>query len=159
MAAKRKTAARKAGAATATKARVRRPKRHRPETLRLRSIAPSFTVADVEKSLSWYRDVMGFVVDRRHERDGKLLAVSLKAGDVQILIGQDDGAKGWDRIKGEGFSLRITTVQNIDELAQRIKELGGTLLSEPADMPWGVRFFRLQDPDGFKLTISSENAA
>ncbi len=130
-----------------------------PAFLHGRTLSVTLTVKDLEKSLSWYRDVMGFAVDRRHERDGKLLAVSLKAGDVQILIGQDDGAKGWDRIKGEGFSLRITTVQNIDELAQRIKELGGTLLSEPADMPWGVRFFRLQDPDGFKLTISSENAS
>ena len=97
-----------------------------PESFLGRTLSVSLTVKDLEKSLSWYRDVMGFTVDRRHERDGKLLAVSLKAGDVQILIGQDDGAKGWDRVKGEGFSLRITTVQNIDELAQRIKELGGT---------------------------------
>src|SRR5258708_39883351 len=130
-----------------------------PEFLHGRTLSVSLTVKDLEKSLAWYRDVVGFAVDRRHERDGKLLAVSLKAGHVQILIGQDDGAKGWDRVKGEGFSLRITTVQNIDELAQRIKDLGGTLLSEPADMPWGVRFFRLQDPDGFKLTVSSENAS
>ena len=129
-----------------------------PESLRGRTLSVALTVKDLEKSLAWYRDVVGFTVDRRHERDGKLLAVSLKAGDVRILIGQDDGAKGWDRVKGEGFSLQITTVQNVDELAQRIKELGGTLLSEPADMPWGPRMFRLQDPDGFKLTISSERA-
>jgi uncharacterized glyoxalase superfamily protein PhnB len=81
--------------------------------------------------------------------------VALKAGDVQISINQDDGAKGWDRVKGEGFSLRITTDQSVDEIAKRIKELGGTLDSEPADMPWGVRMFRLRDPDGFKLAISS----
>ena len=97
-----------------------------PEFLHGRTLSVSLTVKDLEKSLAWYRDVVGFAVDRRHERDGKLLAVSLKAGHVRILIGQDDGAKGWDRVKGEGFSLRITTVQNIDELAQRIKELGGT---------------------------------
>jgi uncharacterized glyoxalase superfamily protein PhnB len=28
------------------------------------------------------------------------------------------------------------------------------LQSEPADMPWGARIFRLVDPDGFKLVIS-----
>src|SRR6266699_3234616 len=98
---------------------------------------------------------MGFGVDQKHEREGKLMAVSLKAGDVRILIGQDDGAKGWDRVKGEGFSLQMTTAQNVDEIAKRIKELGGTLESEPADMPWGARVFRLRDPDGFKLVISS----
>ena len=110
---------------------------------------------DLRKSLAWYQDVVGFVVDRKHEREGKLMAVSLKAGDVRLLIGQDDGAKGWDRVKGEGFSLMITTVQNVDEIANQIKERGGILESEPSDTPWGARMFRLKDPDGFKLVISS----
>jgi len=98
---------------------------------------------------------MGFVVDREYEREGKLRAVALQAGAVRILIGQDDGAKGLDRIKGAGFSLQFTTAQNVDEIAKRIKALGGTLDSEPADV-WGARAFQLRDPDGFKLTISSE---
>jgi len=116
-------------------------------------------VKDLDKSLAWYRDVVGFEVDRKHEREGRLRAVSLRAGDVRILINQDDGAKGWDRAKGEGFSLQITTEQNVDEIAQSIKQRGATLESEPADMPWGARIFRLRDPDGFKLTISSAHAA
>lgn len=108
------------------------------------------------KSLAWYNGVVGFAVDQRHEREGTLKAVSLIAGDIRILISQDDGAKGWDRVKGEGFSLQFTTAQSVDEIAERIKKLGGTLDSEPADMPWGVRMFRLRDPDGFRLAISSE---
>jgi uncharacterized glyoxalase superfamily protein PhnB len=119
------------------------------------ALAASLTVKDIQTSLAWYRDVLGFTVDREHAREGKLRAVSLRAGAVQILIGQDDGAKGLDRIKGEGFSLQITTAQNIDALAKRIKERGGILTSEPAEA-FGARVFRLQDPDGFKLTISSE---
>ena len=118
--------------------------------------AVSLTVKDIAKSLAWYQDVLGFTIDRKIEREGKLRSVALKAGDVRISINQDDGAKGWDRIKGEGFSLRITTDQNIDEIANRIKEHGGVLDSEPADMPWGVRLFRLKDPDGFKISISSD---
>ncbi len=127
-----------------------------PQSFRARTLSASLTVKDLQKSLAWYRDVVGFAVDQNYERDGKLMAVSLQAGDVRILIGQDDGAKGWDRVKGEGFSLQITTEQNIDEIAKRIKEHGGTLESAPADMPWGARIFRLRDPDGFKLAISSD---
>ncbi len=122
-------------------------------------LSVSLTVKDISKSLAWYNDVLGFSIDRKIERDGKLRSVALKAGDVRLSINQDDGAKGWDRIKGEGFSLRITTDQNVDEMAKRIKKLGGRLDSEPADMPWGVRLFRLKDPDGFKLAISSILAA
>ena len=122
-------------------------------------LSASLTVKDLGKSLTWYHDVLGFSIDRKIEREGKLRAVALKAGVVRISINQDDGAKGWDRVKGVGFSLQITTDQNIDEIANRIKKLGGTLDSEPADMPWGVRLFRLKDPDGFKLVISSPRAA
>jgi predicted enzyme related to lactoylglutathione lyase len=126
-----------------------------PESFRARTLSVSLTVKDLDKSLVWYQDVVGFTVDQKYEREGKLRAVALKAGEVRVLIGQDDGAKGWDRVKGEGFSLLITTDQNVDEFANRIKERGGTLESEPADMPSGGRIFRLQDPDGFKLAISS----
>jgi lactoylglutathione lyase len=133
--------------------------RAEPESFHARPLSASLTVKDLQKSLAWYHDVVGFSVDQKYEREGKLRAVALKAGDVRIVIGQDDGAKGWDRVKGQGFSLQITTDQDVDEIAKRIKELGGTLESEPADMPWGARIFRLQDPDGFKLTISSAQSA
>jgi len=130
--------------------------RAEPESFRARSLNASLTVNDLAKSIAWYRDVVGFTVDREHERNGKVVAASLKAGSIQILLGQDDGAKGMDRVKGAGFSLQFTTAQNIDELANRIKSQGVRLETEPTDMPWGVRVFRVADPDGFKLVFSSE---
>ena len=123
--------------------------------LRGRELAASLTVNEIEKSLAWYQDVLGFQVAQRHEREGRLVAVSLRAGQVRILIGQDDGAKGWDREKGAGFSLMITTGQDIDALARRIVERGGSLELEPMDMPWGARVFRIVDPDGFRFSVSS----
>lgn len=137
-------------------ASVARPQRTQPESFRARALMASLTVKDLEKSLAWYGTVLRFTVAQRHERNGKLIGVSLKAGGVQILLNQDDGAKGTNRAKGEGFSLQLTTAQDIDALAAGIRERGGTLLSEPADMPWGARVFRVQDPDGFRFAISSE---
>jgi uncharacterized glyoxalase superfamily protein PhnB len=130
--------------------------RAEPLSFRARALMASLTATDLLKSLAWYRDVAGFVVDREYEREGKLVAVALKAGAVRIVLGQDDGAKGWDRAKGEGISLQLTTAQDVDDVARRIKERGGTLDSEPVDTPWGARAFRLRDPDGFRLAISSE---
>jgi uncharacterized glyoxalase superfamily protein PhnB len=119
------------------------------------NLSASLTVADLEKSLAWYTDVAGFAVVQRYEREGKLMAVSLRAGDVRVLITQDDGKKGLDRVKGDGFSMMITTDENLDELAAGIKSRGGVLESEPVDTPWGKRMFRMKDPDGFRFTISS----
>ena len=135
-----------------------RPRRHQPETFRASALGASLTVENLRASLAWYRDVVGFHVDREIERDGTLRAVALKAGAVRILLNQDDFAKGRDRIKGQGLSLMFTTAQSVDDVAARIRERGGTLESEPADMPWGARVFRLRDPDGYALVISSERA-
>jgi uncharacterized glyoxalase superfamily protein PhnB len=132
------------------------PKRSEPESFRARSLSVSITVKDLEKSLAWYHDIVGFAVGERYEREGKLVAVRLMAGQVLVLLNQDDGAKGWDRVKGEGLSLQFTTAQSVDDVARRIKERGGSIDTEPADMPWGARVFRLTDPDGFKMVISSE---
>ena len=123
-----------------------------------RSLSTSLTVKDLKASLAWYRDVVGFTVNQQHEREGVVRAVSFSAGAVQLLINQDDGAKGMDRVKGEGFSLMFTTSQDVDAIARGITERGGILDSEPADMPWGARVFRLRDPDGFRLAISSERS-
>ncbi len=123
-------------------------------TFHARSMTISLTVKDLQKSLAWYTEILGFAIDRKIERDGQLRSVALRAGDVTISINQDDGAKGWDRIKGLGFSLRFTTDQSVDEIAKRIKAHGDKLDLEPTDMPWGARAIRVFDPDGFKLSIS-----
>jgi uncharacterized glyoxalase superfamily protein PhnB len=125
------------------------------EAFHARSVGASLTVRDLQASLAWYQDALGFVIDRRIEREGQLRGVALRAGDVRILLNQDDGAKGLDRVKGEGFSLMITTSQDVDGVAARIRAAGGTLDSEPADMPWGPRAFRVRDPDGYRFAISS----
>lgn len=124
------------------------------EPLSVQSLEASLTVADARRSSTWYQDVLGFTVDREFERDGQLRAVSLRAGSVRILLSQDDGAKGLNRPKGDGFSLQLTTSQGIDAIAHRAKRAGATLDTEPEDA-WGARVFRLRDPDGFKLVISS----
>ena len=119
------------------------------------ALAASLTVNDLAKSLAWYCDVAGFAVDRRYERGERLVAVALRAGDIKLLLTQDDGAQGTDRQKGVGFSLQFTTAQDVDEVAARIRNSGGVLAAEPMDAPHGARVFRLADPDGFKLVISS----
>lgn len=117
----------------------------------------SLTCKDVETSIRWYQDALGFTVAHRFERDGKVAGAIITAGDIRIVLNQDDGNLGWDRIKGQGFYLQINVAApgDVDATAQRIKAAGGTLLNEPADRPWGARMFVFKDPDGFKLGIST----
>lgn len=124
-------------------------------TLALSSASPSFTVGDLEMSLAFYRDVLGFGVEEIWKSDeGSVMGVSLKAGDVSFMIGQDDWKRGRDRKKGEGFRVYCETKKKVDDLAKRIEAKGGRLDQGPTDQPWGVRDISLTDPDGFKITIA-----
>jgi uncharacterized glyoxalase superfamily protein PhnB len=125
------------------------------DSLRARELGASLTVRELDRSIAWYRDALGFAVDRTHERDGKTIAASLSAGAVRILLAQDDGAKGLDRVKGEGFSLQFTTDQDIDAIAARVTAHGTTFATPPTELPWGARVFRVRDPDGFLLVITT----
>jgi hypothetical protein len=40
-----------------------KPGRSQPETLRIRRMSAGLTVGDVEKSIAWYRDVLGCIVE------------------------------------------------------------------------------------------------
>ena len=121
------------------------------------NLSCSITCKDLEASIRFYRDAIGFAVAQSFENEGKVVAVVIAAGDCRIVLNQDDGKLGWDRIKGQGFYLQINVggLSDVDSTAARIKSAGGTLLDEPCDRPWGVRMFQFRDLDGFKLGVSS----
>jgi uncharacterized glyoxalase superfamily protein PhnB len=159
MAVKKKSKKKPASKSTPARKKAKAaPAKAKPKvgSLNLIETSPSITANDVEKSLAWYRDVVGFAVEETWEQDGKLLGAYLRAGSARFLIGQDDWKKGRDRKKGEGFRLYCTTMQDIDKLAAKIVAKGGTLEQEPKDQPWGTRDFTLVDPDGFRITIAKE---
>ncbi len=129
--------------------------RKKPESLRLRAVMPTLTVNDIHASVEFYRDVLGFIVVDTIEHEGTLVGASVRAGTVDILLGQDDFAKGRNRSKGIGTRLYCVTHQDVDEVAAAIQSRGGQLDSQPQDQPWGTRDFAVTDPDGYKLSISS----
>lgn len=132
----------------------RRAPRRQPESLRLRSVYPTLTCSDLQRSITFYCDVLGFTAGERWERDGRLLGLELKAGGVLLGLSQDDFARGRDRRKGEGSRLYLYTTQDVDAIAARAKSRGWTLTREPQANPWGEYTFSLDDPDGFHLTIA-----
>jgi uncharacterized glyoxalase superfamily protein PhnB len=124
--------------------------------LQVKTLSPNFTVNDLQKSISFFEG-LGFAVDERWEDKGVLMGVSLRAGNAEIGLSQDDWKKGRDRQKGVGSRFMLNTTQDIDQLAARIKKAGIRLDTEPHDTEWGSgRAFEVTEPSGFKLTIYSE---
>lgn len=124
-------------------------------TLELETVIVGLTVNDLEASVAWYRDVLGCAVAKEWTREGRMTAATMRAGNVDFLLQQDDFGKGRDRKKGEGLRLYLQTRQDIDQLAAAITRGGGTLTQEPTDQRWGARDLAVVDPDGFKISITT----
>ena len=128
-----------------------------PAILNATNLGCSITCKNVEASIRFYRDAIGFAVAQTFESEGKVAGAVVAAGDCRIVLNQDDGKLGWDRLKGQGFYLQINVASpaDVDAAAARIRAAGGTLLNEPSDRPWGARMFQFKDLDGFKLGVST----
>src|SRR5437773_10319531 len=79
----------------------RPPARRQPETLRLRNITPSFTATDLQRSITFYRDVLGFVIGEEWRENGELAGCEIHAGAVTFMLGQDDFARSEERRVGK----------------------------------------------------------
>ena len=127
-------------------------------TLKARSLTPALTVNDLKRSLQFYRDGLGFKVIEEMNEEGGPQGVMLDAGGASLGLSQDDFAKGRDRTKGVGMRLYLETDQDIEALAGQAKAAGIKLTDGPGPLPWGPVGFTVNDPDGFKLTISGPSS-
>jgi len=126
--------------------------------LNAQEFSVGITCSDIQKSIRFYTEGLGFEIVHKMEEGGKIQFVAMRAGAGNIGLGQDDFAKGKNRAKGIGLRIWISTTQDITELAGRAKAAGLTLDGGPEPLPWGPMAFQLTDPDGFKLTVSSPMA-
>ncbi len=126
-------------------------------TINATNLGCSLTCKNLETAIGFYRDAIGFAVLQTYEHEGKVVVAVMGAGDCRIVLNQDDGKLGWDRVKGQGFFLQINVAAtaDVDAAAERVRSAGGTLIDEPADRPWGVRMFHFRDVDGFKMGVST----
>lgn len=123
------------------------------ETLRARGPMPSLTVNDLERSIRFYTEGLGFKVSEEMKEEGEVTGVMLEAGSAHVGLTQDDFSKGRDRVKGIGMRLYFETEQNLEALARQAKAAGVQLDHGPGPLPWGPVAITATDPDGFKVTI------
>lgn len=112
---------------------------------------PILTTADVERSLAFYRDLLGYEVTYRFPPQGPPDYVAIVSGESRLGIGVDPATAGRDRDSGV-FSL-CAYVADVDATVARLREAEATILSEPVDRPWGERMAEVADPDGVRIVL------
>jgi uncharacterized glyoxalase superfamily protein PhnB len=111
------------------------------------------STADIERSLRFYRDLLGGTVSFEYPGpDGAIAYASVDIGSSQIGIGSDPVAGG-----GGPISLWLY-VEDCDGMIARLADAGVEIVQAPRDEPWGERVARVADPDGIQVHIASRGA-
>jgi uncharacterized glyoxalase superfamily protein PhnB len=124
----------------------------------LHGVQPVLQVEDVAAAVGYYRDVLGFEVDFVFGEPPVHARVS--AGDrergtaVRLRLVPSEGG-GARRDRGYVWTH---VGKDLDGLFAKYRAAGAEIVSEPADKPWGLREFRLRDPDGHLHCFAAELA-
>lgn len=120
-------------------------------------------VRDVQKSLAYYRDVLGFEVNWEWTPEGQPTSEGWVAlGDCQVMLASLGSARGEGLRKqlelnrwgvGVTFSFRFA-VEEIDAYFRQVKAAGAKVLEEPHATPYGWHQFVIEDLDGYRLAFS-----
>jgi lactoylglutathione lyase len=114
------------------------------------------TVDHHEQTVSFYRDAIGLtqLADWTSE-NGKVVLLGAGTASLELVDARQaafiDQIEVGRRVAGP---LRLAlSIENPDNLAERLATAGAELLGDPVDTPWGDRNVRLRTADGMQLTL------
>ena len=110
---------------------------------RIENISPILFVSDMQRSLRFYVDILGF--ENADWGDENFTGVS-RDGCTILLSKKSQGQPGaWIYIG----------VENAREVYEDLSSKGVTILMEPTNKPWALEV-NVEDPDGHILRFGSE---
>ncbi len=126
-----------------------------------KKLTPNLLVANVERSLAFYEDVLGFQRGFSVPEQSPFVFASVTGGSVEIFF--NDAAAAIKEYPGFGAKPLGATgtmyieIEGVDALHDRLKA------RMPIVMPlvnqfYGMREFAIEDPDGYVITFAQRVA-
>lgn len=124
-------------------------------------LTPNLVVADVARSIAFYRDVLGMTLTRTVPDAGPFVFASLETGPVEIFLNALDAAAAEypafkERPVG-GSLTQFIQVKGIRAMWDVLQHKAPVIF--PLEKKWyGVTEFAIADPDGYIITIAEIEA-
>ena len=109
---------------------------------------PILVVRDIQKSVAYYRDALGFTVDFTYGEPPTYAGVY--RGSVLLHLQAESQAD-----RSPGGSAVYVYVEDADRTHAELRERGARIEKEPQDYPYGLRDFDVRDLDDNRLIIAS----
>ncbi len=121
-------------------------------------LEPMIYTANLEESIRFYRDILGFKAEEYYPDDEKPTWVCLRIGNDRFSIGKtfsDINHKLHPRgVDGSGvqFYIRVADVDSLyDELKNELE-----IIDDIENKNWGDREFTFKDPNGYLISFFSK---
>jgi len=123
------------------------------QTALVRQVWPLLTVQDVERSVEFYRNRLGFTVVGRAASGNKLFWCRVERGGASIMLQQSQDEDGAAAGRGRGVSLYFLC-DDADSLHAELSARG-LQLKLPSLAPYGMRQLFVPEPDGYSICFES----
>lgn len=125
------------------------------------SLTPNLVVSDIVRSLTFYRDVLGFAIVTTVPEAEPFVFVWLQRGDVQVFLNAQHAAAAEypelaATVSGGSWTMFIVT-DAVDELHRSLEAKVRVVMPLETKF-YGMREFAIADPDGFVITFAEKVA-
>jgi lactoylglutathione lyase len=108
---------------------------------------PILQVANVQRSVAFYRDQLGFEPSFSFPEDEpQFVTLELDGATVGLSAGEPTGT---------GSTAIWLYTDDVDAAFAELRDAGTRVIAEPADQTFGERVASLADPDGYVIHIGT----
>jgi uncharacterized glyoxalase superfamily protein PhnB len=128
----------------------------------LKKLTPNLVVSNVERSMAFYRDVLGFKVDVTVPDASPYVFASVQSGPVEIFLNAPEPALAeYPAFKDRPIGGTLTLFIDVADIARVYESLQSRVkVTMPIEKKWyGVTEFAFEDPDGYVLTFAERDRA
>jgi uncharacterized glyoxalase superfamily protein PhnB len=123
----------------------------------LTKLTPNLVVSSVERSMAFYRDVLGFTVQTTVPDASPYVFAIVQSGGVEIFLNAPDPAFAeYPALKERSLGGTLTLFVQVDDVRGAHEALKDRVsIVMPLETKWyGVTEFAFTDPDGYVITFA-----
>ena len=124
----------------------------------MHTVTPHLICAGASDAIEFYKKAFNAVeVVRLPGPQGRLMHAMIRIGDSAVMLVDEMpewGALGPNSLKGSPVTIHLY-VENVDAFVKRAVDAGAKITMPVADMFWGDRYGKLEDPFGHHWSVAT----